>query len=383
MKMYNTRLSAKIALFITVILAVSFNSNAQFCTSCLTNFRAYNNTNITIKTGPKSITPVNVGGNIDSLARYIGDVAATSGVAPTLQGVLNNGNIAADDAGNAIFGLWNISGTPTKSNSMSYEGISINQSSANIIGINNISGSPVVNVGNTSSGHTLINLNSGVAELSLKNGGTESVRLNGSSNGSVTMRDGTSGNFVTFHGNPVSGSLSASRNLYPPNQTGTILVEASVNRPSSVTNSTFGNKIENAGWYTQGTYTSGTYLGQLFFNLWEAGGVGRLSLYEAATNFSVNLNPATGLTANRSFTLPNHSGALVVNNGGSITGGTVVSDSIVVTHGLGFTPNRIFYTARNADAAQPHYIKNITSTTFTVTYVPASVNPLDFDWQAF
>jgi len=46
-------------------------SIAQTTNSLLTNFRSTNNTTITIKTAPNSVTPVNVGGNIDSVCKYL------------------------------------------------------------------------------------------------------------------------------------------------------------------------------------------------------------------------------------------------------------------------------------------------------------------------
>jgi hypothetical protein len=364
------------------LFLLSFQVKAQFCTWCLDGFRVYNNTSITTKVGAKTITPINVGGNIDSLARYVKELASVTSGAQDLQGVLNTGNIACASAGNAIFGLWNDCTTPTKTNSMSYEGFTITESGVSILGANNTAGSPELYVGPGNT-NTKVYITGSNPTIDLTKGGNTSIRLSGNNTGLIQLRDATSGNTVSFLGAPLSGGLSASRVLYPPNQTGTILVEASVNRSSSVTNSTFGNKIENGGYYTSGVYTSGPHLGHTFFSLWEVGTGGRLDLYDAASNFAVFIKAPTTLTATRTFDFPDHDGTLTTNNGGNITSGNATTGDIVVTHSLGFTPTRVFYQARNQAASVAHWVSAITSTTFTITYSGSVPTPVDFDWQAF
>lgn len=53
--------------------------------------------------------------------------------------------------------------------------------------------------------------------------------------GLVTLRDGTSNFNAKFHGEPRTGSLSADRNLYPPDASGTIALTSDIAAASNLT----------------------------------------------------------------------------------------------------------------------------------------------------
>lgn len=60
--------------------------------------------------------------------------------------------------------------------------------------------------------------------------------------------------------------------------------------------------------------------------------------------------------------------------------------SYVVTHGLGFTPSKVFVQARSLNASALNNTNNYTATTFTITFlaVPTiGTNNITFDWQAY
>ena len=67
------------------LILISISCQAQ----TLPAFRAYNNTSITTKTGVGSITATNVGGNIDSVCKYLQKTYDSFGKI-NLQYVLNN-----------------------------------------------------------------------------------------------------------------------------------------------------------------------------------------------------------------------------------------------------------------------------------------------------
>ena len=96
------------------LLILSVNANGQTLDTLIARFRRTNNTTITTKSGAGSITPINVGGNIDSTLKYVNAVydsllAAPS--SPTLANVLNSG-----DSANHSMTLYSASGLQTKVN---------------------------------------------------------------------------------------------------------------------------------------------------------------------------------------------------------------------------------------------------------------------------
>ncbi len=124
-------------LLIFAFLILSVSANAQTLDSLLARFRRTNNTTITTKTGSGSITPINVGGNIDSTLKYVQAVydsllAAPS--APTLQNVLNSG-----DSANHVLTIYNASGLQTK----------VNMSAAAITYKDRATGHPLVGLSRT------------------------------------------------------------------------------------------------------------------------------------------------------------------------------------------------------------------------------------------
>jgi len=114
------RLQAILTLF---LLSLAHISNGQN----LTAFRAYNNTTITLKTGIGSITPSNVGGNIDSVCRYLSiwdlqqvtNIGARTknvvsfGRTSSNQSVLDSNGLRNSNNTNLLWQFTNISGKPT------------------------------------------------------------------------------------------------------------------------------------------------------------------------------------------------------------------------------------------------------------------------------
>lgn len=93
-------------IFLLVFLSPVFCS-AQTFNEYITNWRAYNNTNVTTKTTPHSITPVNVGGGIgDSLGKWLQVLHDTClsliSAAGDLQAVTDVGNITTNEVNSGM-----------------------------------------------------------------------------------------------------------------------------------------------------------------------------------------------------------------------------------------------------------------------------------------
>lgn len=89
-------------------------------------------------------------------------------------------------------------------------------------------------------------------------------------------------------------------------------------------------------------------------------------------------------TANRTNSLPDEDGMLMVDHGGTNTQSFLSPTTImVIPHGLSFTPNRIFLNFRSG---LPYGITgNVitsTSTNFTIQFSSATVGTMIVDWQA-
>lgn len=70
----------------------------------------------------------------------------------------------------------------------------------------------------------------------------------------------------------------------------------------------------------------------------------------------------------------------------TVFSGIALTTSYVVTHGLSFTPGKIFIMPRSLSAAALSYVSSITSTIFTITFLTVPVlgtNNISFDWIAF
>lgn len=83
---------------ISLILILScYTAKSQTFDDYVNNWRGYNNTNVTTKTGTHTITPINVGGGIgDSLAKWIIALHDSTGANLNLQNVTDNGNLTTN-----------------------------------------------------------------------------------------------------------------------------------------------------------------------------------------------------------------------------------------------------------------------------------------------
>lgn len=66
--------------------------------------------------------------------------------------------------------------------------------------------------------------------------------------------------------------------------------------------------------------------------------------------------------------------------------GLAATTAYTITHGLSYTPTSISISAKSADAAPPHFVTNITSTTFDIVFVSQpniGTNNIIFDWTAY
>lgn len=73
-----------------------------------------------------------------------------------------------------------------------------------------------------------------------------------------------------------------------------------------------------------------------------------------------------------------------ITTGKDTISGVAAMTSYVVAHNYGYVPV-ITLTARSADAAADHYISDIDSTTFTITFInqpPVGTDNIIFDWVA-
>lgn len=104
--------------------------------------------------------------------------------------------------------------------------------------------------------------------------------------------------------------------------------------------------------------------------------------------FTSRLELATQ-TANRNVGLPDQDGFLVCKNIGTFTDAAFTGSSIVITHGLGFTPDFATIVARNAATATAMasgwFVASYSGTQITVTLVVAVVGAIsvELQWMAY
>lgn len=101
-------------LSLVLITAVAQAQTLGILRANITNFRTYNNTQITTKTGPRSITPINVGGNIDSAMRYIDSALNYTASVGDWQSSLSINNIATISPYLTGGALYEVAGTGTE-----------------------------------------------------------------------------------------------------------------------------------------------------------------------------------------------------------------------------------------------------------------------------
>lgn len=108
------------------------------------------------------------------------------------------------------------------------------------------------------------------------------------------------------------------------------------------------------------------------------------AFYNTANTFSINLGVNT-VTANRNITLPDASGALLLNTSGSFSGTGTATTTFTVT--IGATQANTIYkvnvTPTSLVAAAVFYVNNKTTTTFDVVYVTGLTGAVSFDWALF
>ena len=118
-----------------------------------------------------------------------------------------------------------------------------------------------------------------------------------------------------------------------------------------------------------------------------AGSFGLLQLKDVGSAYYISIKAGT-LTGSRTIISPDHDGTIATNDGGSYNSGSVTGVSVVtVTHGLSFTPTRIFITPSDSTAGAAlvgYWIvpSEINGTDFKVHF-PVFTGTLKFDWQAF
>lgn len=388
-----------------------------FATRVATN-RALLNTNVTSKTGSHSITPLNVGYSIDSAFQLMLSFSTlTCGC--DLQNILNNGNAASDASGVNSFTL--TSSSISRTLTVEPNGISIDDLGASQGGIYmqpnatlflkdaSTSNLGKIRTGVISSTRTLLipdegngvglsstivthttkdsllvgsivgqNSTINTSNISIKNGSATTIKLyNDVGNGVLQMRDGTSNFNLKLYSLPFSGSLTANRNLYPPDESGSIVTHITKS-PITVDNSGGVTSILNSGVLTNddgaGNATSLDNLklsisGASGFNselnaahlqvTFPAGGTqnayGILTGFDlefktidagTSTNSTTTFNGATpviGATATYNITAPNRSGDICLN--GALTTPTVTALGVAVGAGS------VVFTAGSNDCA--------------------------------
>ncbi len=199
---------------------------------------------ITSKTLPLSINNAVYGVDLEDLCDLIAAV--------TLQTVLDNGNIVSTDGGgtNTIVHKDSVA-SPIRVVRHGNDGVAIFQV---VTGVEQLIGW-LAHDTTTGECSMILNTNAGVEKIHIKNDGTavfgyllgDHVIIDATGNitgknsgtqffkignsgasGFTELRDGTSSFSVKFWGVPFSGSLSANRSLYPPNQSGTIAITSDI-----------------------------------------------------------------------------------------------------------------------------------------------------------
>lgn len=417
--MYNTRSLTKYVL-LCLLFTASFSAKAQFSTQ-LGLFRTYNNTNITTKTGAKSITPINVGGNIDSACRYMLWLNSLIGAATGLQGTLNAGNSASTTAGgtsaivlqdpvttNAQMTITHSSlqfQTGSSNNILFIPGFSIAQpamrmydyttgnysalspgalTGARTFTFPDESGSLVthttkdpITIGTSSTGTVITN-----TYVDIRNSGNTILRLSASSSGTgaVILKDGTS----AFSGLIFPSNLSANRgSLIPDEGTGIGLSSTIVLHTTKDDITRLGGSFKTI--LRDFEIKSQTVAGLDIFKLTNTAGIAQLYMGDGSgTNYTI-FQSANALSASVNILGPAHSGTLFTNDHGNSSQVLTGATTMVVTHGLTFAPSGFIPIPKNAAAAAAGtvFINAIGGTTFTINFATPQTGTLSYDWVAY
>jgi len=332
---------------------VSFGQSGSVYNYWVSQWRSYNNTNVTSKTSAHSITPTNVGAGIgDSLAKYL------MLLNDSLQAeITSSGSIcAAITAGNYCgSGIPIILGNGTDS---------VVYSANQVVGY--VSGSPKQTFGISTSGY----------------------------GGELTLRDASTGSYsFTLLG----VGLTANENLYAPvlNTSGysnNALITTTTPLTINSTNGSSSSKITPTGIGTFSNGTNSVQVQPLAVTLYDGsnaiGGIAvdgdgsQLFLVDDLGSGYYGSITVDNITNDWNYFTPNHNGTLATNNNGTDTVTSLVgATSTTVYHSLGWTPKNIIITPQVAGLAG-FYVTAIGSTTFTLNF-PSFTGTLIFKWQAF
>lgn len=382
----------KLMTLFCILISLICEAQTPFNTQ-VTNWRSYNNTNVTSATTPHSVTPIKVGGGIgDSLAKYLiaehDSMLSMVSSAGDLQSVLNIGNTATNGGGNV--GSIVLSGAGGNTN--------------NIFG----------NIMEISDGAYKSNIyNSRILIANAGSGTTLALLQQTSGAGTLTLSTATG-----FGGTILPTGLTGSRKyLLPDEPTAggvgiqSALVTHTTKDPISVIASGFTSTLNNnVVSTTDGINTAEMFAGTInvsngttsstsstngiktfdvssgkFVLLSALGAIPKIEIGDAASSFTsvIKTDP---LTANRALTEPDRDGQIATNAGNHVSALVSGATTVTITHGLSFTPQRVFVegnTTSTGTALVGHSITAKTSTTFTITFASPVTGTLEIDWQAF
>ena len=327
-------------ILIFLLASLPFVSGAQSFSSIIAGFRTYNNTTITSKTTSHSITPTNVGGNIDSLASLVGSAFDSINTAGNLQGVTNAGNTTT----NSIILGSVTTGYATEIDSQEVQ-----------------SGSPIIaGAGNV---------------LSLRPTQLVYKQLSGAS---------------IKQGALLCEPLSASANYYMPNENFSAIADSRVLLHHTA-NPIFIGSAGTIASPTTGVYIDatpqitlnhgGTIYGRFKWNGTQAA----LSLADAASPNTADIIAGT-LSSARVDTLPDYSGNFYMNYGGHNSQALVSASTMTIPFTCPFVPSRVMVTPKDAGAGAAwagSYVSAITGAHFVITFPTPLTATCTFDYQLF
>lgn len=231
-----------------------------------------------------------------------------------------------------------------------------------------------------------------------RQGATVAVSMLNGVNGALAIRDGADGFIGTLFSIPFTGALTANRALYFPDESGSIvthLTKSAITVDDGTNSSSMGPSYFRIFNNTPGLLTEldNTHVkildgsGNVFASLNNAGSQGTLVLKDISPSiFAVTLKAAT-LTGNHGLLEPDHDGTIATNDGLPYASAPLVgAPSVVITHGLSFTPTRVVFVptdAASGGALQGYWISAINPTTFTVNFAAPFTGNLNGYWQAW
>jgi hypothetical protein len=133
---------------------------------------------------------------------------------------------------------------------------------------------------------------------------------------------------------------------------------------------------------TQGQFQAFDATNNPLMTVGQLGGQGFLIINDSASTGANKFVPnVSGQYVNA---CPRHDGEIALNSGGNANTTLSSSSTWIITHGLGWTPNRIMTQPRSLiNPANSYYVSAITSTTFTITFNLPISGVFSMDWQAY